>query len=942
MIARRRLLRLVLQGLVLLCYSCTSDKDLRVAYHADMKSSRNSVHVSMEISGVSSEYLLLYAMGDTSTRPDFRNVNVEFLELGKRADLEAARTPSEHETQKSFMYPTWRIEIPPGTSNVRVTYEVKPGGSAYLMGEELALGHFDSDFALVSGRQLFMIPYQDVREFRVLFSVPEGRDLIAPWAVVRQARTQGDSIDVYYPRVFPTDSVEDLVNGVIALGTFRHSVAEARFGTVRLYTNTAWGEDRHAAIRRKIVDIFERASGYLGVFSDNPYTVILTTKSSDQRSLLATGSGTGYGMEMEPETVARWVQLAEEFLGRWTQYQPDRLGFRQEDAWLAEGIPVYYAIMTAHEAGIIPDLNQYLEDLYLSYNEMCFTLYERVPYSPSNMSSLMKPEYYDFRRVQGLVLTHQLDKAIRQATHGSVDLASYLKRVFKKRHGGSNYSWRASEELIGEFGEAVEQFFTTYIRSERPSNIPYPDGGLRAPQQVTFKQRRDHSDGILSDAPLDTLTLVVTGGTESYLETCGCVSSQAGGISRRAEALKIIRELKGDVLVLDAGNALPSPKNVREIDALTLAEVSTYLTSLRMMGYGVVALADNELYHGLETVERLSRRIGLDLVMSNIELAGIRDAVLLEANGYRIGVIGVYFPRFYLRRTILEDHLERCGIRDPISALKRAVKHLEGRCDLIVAMGRIREPDFRKIVDEVPEIDIIVTLGSETGSTQMVDGKLTRVFSQGDGFLEKTLILGALGKVYGLYQVDLYAHREEGVLGFDKSYIRLDGWMEDNQPMRAFLEAFYDSVTRTSALLEGQIQPLFPWDQVLSSDDRPGFVGSEKCAMCHSMQVQQWRTTSHARAYKTLLDAHRHFYPKCIVCHVVGYGMHDGYKIGDGENDMANVNCEICHGPGADHIASPTRTRIRLKPEERTCLECHNSEHDDDFDYRRDYAAVSH
>src|SRR3990170_324691 len=101
-------------------------------------------------------------------------------------------------------------------------------------------------------------------------------------------------------------------------------------------------------------------------------------------------------------------------------------------------------------------------------------------------------------------------------------------------------------------------------------------------------------------------------------------------------------------------------------------------------------------------------------------------------------------------------------------------------------------------------------------------------------------------------------------------------------------------------------------------------------------------TTQHAGAFKTLLDRHRHFQPKCVSCHVVGYGTPHGYRLGMAEQTLANVQCEVCHGPGAEHARQPSAKNIQKQVPEKICLECHNPEHSDHFVYAERLPKVKH
>ena len=156
--------------------------------------------------------------------------------------------------------------------------------------------------------------------------------------------------------------------------------------------------------------------------------------------------------------------------------------------------------------------------------------------------------------------------------------------------------------------------------------------------------------------------------------------------------------------------------------------------------------------------------------------------------------------------------------------------------------------------------------------------------------------------------------------------------------MRETLNRFYDRVGRLAAAQEA-VPPLFADDPARRSGD---YAGAAKCAECHAAEMAQWRRTKHASAYKTLLDRHRHFQPKCVVCHVVGFGTPHGYRLGMPEAVLASVQCEVCHGPGAAHASSPAKDNIHREVPARVCLECHTPDHSDHFVYEERLPKVRH
>ncbi len=136
------------------------------------------------------------------------------------------------------------------------------------------------------------------------------------------------------------------------------------------------------------------------------------------------------------------------------------------------------------------------------------------------------------------------------------------------------------------------------------------------------------------------------------------------------------------------------------------------------------------------------------------------------------------------------------------------------------------------------------------------------------------------------------------------------------------------------------------------------YVGASKCKICHNRkdQVNQyeiWNNSGHAKAYATLAtDKAKEFAAKagvkgdpqraaeCLECHVTGFTQ-DTTHYGDTYRLDEGVQCEACHGPGADYKATTimsstkyaadreTQHELALKaglliPNEQTCVKCHN------------------
>jgi len=138
----------------------------------------------------------------------------------------------------------------------------------------------------------------------------------------------------------------------------------------------------------------------------------------------------------------------------------------------------------------------------------------------------------------------------------------------------------------------------------------------------------------------------------------------------------------------------------------------------------------------------------------------------------------------------------------------------------------------------------------------------------------------------------------------------------------------------------------------ISAQTEHSYVGTSTCGMCHKSEKQGsqlsiWQNSKHSQAYTALttekadeIAISKGFKtkavetPECLKCHASGYNvdakmLSDKFKIEDG------VQCETCHGAGADYKSKKIMENkeeaiangliVPAKIEE-FCINCHNAE----------------
>ena len=162
---------------------------------------------------------------------------------------------------------------------------------------------------------------------------------------------------------------------------------------------------------------------------------------------------------------------------------------------------------------------------------------------------------------------------------------------------------------------------------------------------------------------------------------------------------------------------------------------------------------------------------------------------------------------------------------------------------------------------------------------------------------------------------------------------------------------------------------LFAAPIILAQETQHAFVGAETCGMCHKTEKQGkqldiWKASPHAKAFETLktekadkIAAEKGFTTKaaeteaCLKCHVTGYNVDASLK-GSKFKMEDGVQCETCHGAGADYkslkimkdkkLAMDNGLKFYSTEEERValCKGCHNSDSPTFDAAKTDFAAM--
>lgn len=107
----------------------------------------------------------------------------------------------------------------------------------------------------------------------------------------------------------------------------------------------------------------------------------------------------------------------------------------------------------------------------------------------------------------------------------------------------------------------------------------------------------------------------------------------------------------------------------------------------------------------------------------------------------------------------------------------------------------------------------------------------------------------------------------------------------------------------------------------------PKYAGYQSCLECHNNICRYVTNTAHAYAFSNpaFKASGGQSNPSCLPCHTVGYGLPTGFVSASATPRLANVQCENCHGPAANHAANPDDPTVRPRVDiaATVCGGCH-------------------
>jgi 2',3'-cyclic-nucleotide 2'-phosphodiesterase (5'-nucleotidase family) len=417
-----------------------------------------------------------------------------------------------------------------------------------------------------------------------------------------------------------------------------------------------------------------------------------------------------------------------------------------------------------------------------------------------------------------------------------------------------------------------------------------------------------------------TLTIVYSNDLVGEIRSCGCATNDFGGLGRRATFISSVRDTTGDMLLLDAGDFFSSKINYG------LEKADLTLRSLDRMEYHGMVIGETDLGFGVDFLVERVAALDLPVVAANLYDAGADSLLFPPArevtldSGLKVGIVGAFGQELKLPPQVKEGELR---VSSPSEAVKREVDAMRDRVDVVALVAHMGRGELQLIAREVPGIDVILYGHKGKGVRKAM--RLAGAYA---------LQAAERGQYMGVAFAVLGKEGEPPIRRLTFDTVALSPYYDDDEAIAKLFRTYDLNIAAKeksdvpAGVLEARRGIELP------------FVGAEACKDCHEDIYDQWSGTHHAYAFETLVEKSREFDRDCTPCHSTGF-----YKLGGFESygvtpELANVQCEACHGNGYRHTNDPD---VLPKGDARgACRSCHDEEMSPDFDFATFWDRIRH
>ena len=226
--------------------------------------------------------------------------------------------------------------------------------------------------------------------------------------------------------------------------------------------------------------------------------------------------------------------------------------------------------------------------------------------------------------------------------------------------------------------------------------------------------------------------------------------------------------------------------------------------------------------------------------------------------------------------------------------------------------------------------------GSRFGVPDIVIAGTQRMSQPQEEIVGKTHIMptSIQGKHVGVVDVDLAQGQEPK---FTVQRIALEENVAEDEAIARRVKTFAVRIQPVPNVAQYQPDPTAMQETVAANEK--SYYPPMLCRVCHLKQYDDWKTTKHASAIKTL-NAQQRAIPECMKCHSEMFRRLQRMSVTP--EGIGGVECATCHLNSLPHGMERRNVTARAKVDPKSCVECHSKEWSPKYDEKAYLANVSH
>ena len=261
---------------------------------------------------------------------------------------------------------------------------------------------------------------------------------------------------------------------------------------------------------------------------------------------------------------------------------------------------------------------------------------------------------------------------------------------------------------------------------------------------------------------------------------------------------------------------------------------------------------------------------------------------------------------------------------DPMVSAKQWIPELRKNCDFLILLACVPSKDAIQLAIDNPDIDVILNGFKHQWSDPPAKiNQSTIIYAEDEG------------RILGELRLRITEKEKAEVNSVNHILTKV---VKDDPEMAAFVARAKEEITAQQHSLANE-KPIIPASSGLRANSP--YLTSKPCESCHATAYEVWQHSKHAKAIDILKQVRREFDSSCVGCHTTGKGNVGGFEDLNQTPELANVQCEACHGPGRAHSGKPAESQM-LRLNSSSCLLCHTRSNSPDFDFATYWPKVKH